>query len=141
MPRSPVRRALHLLVFATAMPVFLLGCPKKPMPAQEDAAPPPPASSQPVLDLAPDMDAGDQVDASDAGKKWTGPGMNPNEAKVRQCCNALAALAGTDPTLKAAVAQCYVIAQQVGSKGTAPEFAGVRALLMGKTLPGSCAGL
>jgi hypothetical protein len=146
MTRSPVRRALYALAFASAMPLFLLGCPKKPVPAQEDAAPAA-TSSEPTLALAPDVDAGDDVDAADAGKKYSGPGINPNEAKMRQCCAAIAAMGkqlGSSPEafqVNAAAQQCYVVAKQFGASGTAPEFAAVRAMLAGKTIPGSCAGL
>jgi hypothetical protein len=148
MTRRPVRRALFSLVFASAMPLVLMGCPKKPPPAQEDAAPPPPAST-PVLNLAAlDDDAGaDAADANEAGKHWTGPGINPNQAKLRQCCAAIAAQAkqlGTSPEgfqLNAIAGQCYAFANQIGPAGNAPEFAQVRALLSGKTLPGSCAGM
>ena len=133
-PRSKVRRALFLVVFASAFPVVVMGtgC-KKPPPPQEDASPPPPPSDTGPVAVAPlEDDAGDAGDAGqDAAKHWTGPGMSPNEAKVRACCAKLNMLPNaTSPEVQALKAQCNQIAAAVHANPNAPE------LNMLKSIPG-----
>jgi hypothetical protein len=133
MMRSHAGRALSAALVASILPFFLLGCPKKPAPEQPDAAVAPPVEDAGVLQITtPDDDAGDA--APDAAKKYTGPGMNPNEAKVERCCahlrQMIAAIPGgaAAPEMKAAVAQCESIRAQVKSNPNAPEIAQLKAL-------------
>ena len=141
MNRSPLRRAMSMLVFASALPLFVLGCPKK-QPEVVDAGPPPP----PVIDAGPtqvgplDDDGGDEAEAEAAAPKHTGPGVNVNTAHVKQCCNALRKQFGTAPEVQALILACDNVALQAGS-GTAPEFAAFRQLLKGRVLPAGCQGL
>jgi hypothetical protein len=135
--------ALVLLVCTSAVPMLLLAC-KQPAPAIVDAGPPPAATDAAPAVLVPlDEDAGNGLDASDAApaRHATGPGMNTNQLRAKQCCNALRAQAGTDPMLKSLAGQCDGMAAQLGSAGNAPEFAGVRSLLKGKNMPAICQGL
>jgi hypothetical protein len=143
---SPVRRAVIFFTFAVAFPVFVMGCPKKTPPVVDAGEPPPPASSS-VAELAPLVDdAGDEGDgAGDAGpKKWTGPGVNPNQAKIQMCCRAMRSQAktlGASPEafqLTAAAAQCDVFAKQVGPAGNAPELNQLRQILRSVKLPNGC---
>ena len=145
MTSSPARRAVIFFTFALAFPVFVMGCPKKPPPVVDAGEPPPPASSS-VAELAPLVDdAGDEGDgAPEAGKKWTGPGVNPNQAKIQACCRAMRAEAktlGASPEafqLTAAAAQCDVFAKQVGPAGNAPELNQLRQILRSVKLPNGC---
>jgi hypothetical protein len=149
MRRSTARRVSSVILFV-ALPVLLLGCPKKPAPAVEDAAPaaPPPASTPTVTELAPiTEDAGEDAAAEAAApKKWTGgaPAYNANQAKIKECCNAMRAQAkqmGSSPEafqLNALAGQCDGFAIQVGPQGTAPELAQLRQLLKSIKLPGAC---
>jgi hypothetical protein len=143
---SPRRAAFALAIFS-AVPL-LAACPEK-KPAPFDAGLPPPT---PVIEAGPlqempsdTLDAGD--DAADAGKKYAGPAVNTNVARLKQCCNALASTAkgmGSSPEgamFVTAAAQCSAMAAQAGPTGTAPELGPIRALLAGKTLPAACAGL
>ena len=91
--------------------------------------PPPPASSSGVTELAPLIeDARRGGGAPEAGpKKWTGPGVNPNQLRIQACCNAMRAQARTlgpgSPEgfqLNAIAGQCDVFAKQVGPAGNAP---------------------
>jgi hypothetical protein len=142
------RRALLALAIASAMPLFLLGCPKKaPPPAVEDSGPPPPPATSSTLELAPlEEDAGDDADAADASdaKKATGPGYSSNQLKIMACCNAMRAQAkalGSSPEaaqLQAGAAQCDMFAKQIGAGGNAPELAQLRALLKTIQLPAAC---
>jgi hypothetical protein len=150
MPVSHPRR-LHRPLFAItllcAVPL-LAACPKKETPVV-DAGPPP----APVEDAAPMVleemveDAGADADAADAKPKYTGPAVNPNVLKLKQCCNALANEGnrmGSSPEgamFKSAAVQCHTLAAQAGPSGNAPEFAAVRNLLAGRSLPAACAGL
>ncbi|HEY8042092.1 MAG TPA: hypothetical protein VIF15_19950 [Polyangiaceae bacterium] len=143
MTRSPVRRTLLFLAMTVGMPVLVMGCPKKPVPV-EDAAPPPEPPEAAVLAPLTD-DGGDDGEAeAEAGKKWTGPGVNPNQQKISACCNAMRAQAktlGASPEafqLQAAAAQCDVFAKQVGPGGNAPELAQLRAMLKSVKLPAAC---
>jgi len=146
MTRSPARRAVVFFTFALAFPVFVMGCPKKPVPVVDAGEPPPPASSS-VAELAPLVeDAGDEGDgAPDAApKRWTGPGMNPNQSKIQACCNAMrteARTLGASPEafqLKAVAGQCDVFARQVGPAGNAPELNQLRQVLRSVKLPAAC---
>jgi hypothetical protein len=117
---------------------------KQPPPALVDAgAPAPVATDAAPTVLAPlDEDAG--VDAAvPAVKHATGPGLNTNQLRAKQCCNALKQQAGTDPTLMGVVAVCNSFAAQLGPSagGQAPEFAAVRSMLKGHNMPAVCQGL
>ena len=122
-----------------SLPVVLLGCPKKPVPV-EDAGEPAPAPTPSVTQLAALTDDGGD-DAADvaAPKKWNGPAVNPNQMKIKACCNAMRAT--HDPTLMAVAMQCDALASQVGPSGSDPAFAQLRAILKGAKLPGACSGM
>jgi hypothetical protein len=141
---------LIFAAFAWAFPTTLLGCPKKPEPAVEEAPPPPPAATPSVLVLAPlTEDAGNEleVEAGKAEKKRaTAPAGNANQLKIQACCNAMRAKTkelGNPPeligSLSALAAQCDVFAKQVGPGGSAPEFNQLRQLLRSLSLPAACA--
>jgi hypothetical protein len=136
------RRTLSFVAVVVSFPAALMGCPKKPAPAVEDAAPvAPPASTPEVTELAPLVEeAGADADA--APKKWAGgPATNPNQLKIKQCCNALRTQAktmGNSPELNTMAMTCDAIAAQVGPAGNAPEFAQLRAILKSVQLPGAC---
>jgi hypothetical protein len=127
---------------------LLVACPKKETPVVVDASPPPPPPDPDtgVTQLVPlEEDAG-QPDA-DAGKpKWSGPGVNTNVARLKQCCNQLAITAKSmanspeGAMLKSAADQCNAMAVQAGPTGTAPELGMLRGLLAGRTIPPACAG-
>jgi len=147
MTRRPFRRAVFFAGFVLSVPIFLLGCPKKPPPVVDAGEPPPPASTT-VVDLAPltDDDAGDAGDGEAGPKKWTGTGTasNPNQVKIAACCNAMRAEAkklGASPEafqLNAVAAQCDQFARQVGPAGNAPEMNQARAILHSVKLPAAC---
>lgn len=134
MKRSPLRRAVFAVVVAAGIPLLLMAGCKKPPPPAPDAEPPPPATSSGPVVLAPlDEDAGPDADAEAGKKVWTGPGMNPNEAKVRACCSRLqqtitAAGAMATPEMKALLGQCNQIAAAVHSNPNAPELSGLKAI-------------
>jgi len=142
-----LRRTVFVLAIASALPL-LVACPKKEEPAPVDAAPPPQPEEDVQTVLVPmeepplEEDAG--VDAEPP--KYTGPAVNPNVARFKQCCNAIAAEGkrlGNSPEgglFTSAAAQCNAIANQLGPKGAAPELGVVRTLLAGRTLPAACAG-
>ena len=145
-------RAILGLGLASVLPVALLGCPKKEVPVVVDAAPAPtPTPTVTETNLTPlDEDAGsDASDASDAKPKWTGPAVNPNQLRIKQCCNAIRTQAkslGTSPEaaqMVQAAAMCDGVSMAVTSTGAgqAPEFAPVRQMLAGKQLPPLCQGL
>jgi hypothetical protein len=143
--RHSVRRSLFAVAIFSAMPL-LVACPKKETPVPEAAPPPPPEeASTTVLVPLTDDDAGGDADA-EAGKKPTGPGVNPNVARLRQCCGALRGQAkalGASPEagmLLGAAAQCDTLASQAGASGTAPELGVIRGLLAGRNIPPVCAG-
>jgi hypothetical protein len=111
----------------------------------QDAEAPPPPDTPDVTELAPlTEDAGEDADAAEAGKKWSGPGYNSNQLKIKACCNAMRAQAkqmGSSPEafqINAVAAQCDVFAAQVGPQGTAPELAQLRAILKSVKLPAGC---
>ncbi len=125
------------------------GCKKDPPPVV-DAAPPPPTSAPedaaPVQIAPMEEDAGaDAADAAEAGKKL-GPYVNPNVARLRQCCGQLRGEGkklGLSPEagfFNAAAAQCDGIAAQAGPSGTAPELGILRTALQGRVLPAACSG-
>ena len=98
MTRSSARRAFFFVMSMT-LPVVLLGCPKKPVPV-EDAGEPAPAPTPSVTQLAAlTDDGGDDASEAAAPKHWTGPAVNPNQMKIKACCNAMRAT--HDPTLMA----------------------------------------
>jgi hypothetical protein len=147
MTRSPARRAVTFFTVAVVLPVLLMGCPKKPPPVVDAGEPPPPPAASSVAELAPLVDdAGDEGDgAPDAApKKWTGPGVNANQAKIQACCRAMRSQAktlGASPEafqLTAAAAQCDVFAKQVGPSGNAPELNQLRQILRSVKLPNGC---
>jgi hypothetical protein len=83
--------------------------------------------------------------------KHTGgsPGLTSNQARAKQCCNALRTQAkalGSSPEaniLMGFAVQCDAVAMQIGptTGGQAPEFAALRTLLQGHSMPGVCSGL
>src|SRR5579859_5805683 len=135
MARLKARWGSFVVLFAV-FPAFVLGCPKKPEPVVEDAAPSPAASSAPtVTELAPIVDDGGddgEAEAAAPRKAPGGWGYNANQTKIKECCNAMRAQAkqlGTSSPegfqINALAAQCDVFATQVGPQGTAPELAQV----------------
>ncbi len=141
----PLRRSLFVLAIFSAMPL-LVACPKKETPQPPEAAPPPPPTDSTPTVLTPltDDDAGADA-APEAGPK-RGPGVNPNVARLRQCCGALRAQAkalGASPEagmLIGAAAQCDGLASQAGASGNAPELNVIKGLLGGRNVPPVCAG-
>jgi hypothetical protein len=147
MTRLQPGRALFAFVFFAALPMAVLGCPKKPPPV-EDAAPPPPQPEAAVVDLAPITDDAGDADADEAGdadadaKKPMGQ-INPNQAKILACCAAIRAqarqlgpMSPEGAQLNMIAGSCEGFARQVGTGGNAPEFAALRAALGGKNVPG-----
>lgn len=141
----PFARSAALLVTASAL-VCVAAC-KKPEPAVVDAgAPPPPV----VIDAAPAqlapldaVDAALEIDAAPPPAHHAGSGLSTNQARAKQCCNALRAQGKTDPILTAIAAQCDTVAMQIGptSTGQAPEFGALRQMLKGHNIPALCSGL
>ncbi|MEI7893671.1 MAG: hypothetical protein WCI05_11300 [Myxococcales bacterium] len=148
MSRSRMRRSLFALAFVGLVPLVMLGCPKKPPPATEEPPPPPPPPPATTMTLAPlEEDAGSDaaVDGAGDARKWTGPGYNPNQLKIMACCGAMrqraAQLGPFSPEgaqLKVAAGQCDVLGRQAGPSGNAPEFAQLRGILGGVSLPAAC---
>ena len=141
----PRRSMLAVFVFA-ALPL-LAACPKKETPAFDAGPPPPPPEDVQTVLTEMVEDAGDMdVDAADARPKYTGPAVNTNVARLKQCCNALAAEAkrmGSSPEagmFTAAAAQCNAMAAQIGPGGNAPELGALRGLLAGRNVPNICHG-
>ena len=142
--RSP-RRTLFALAIFSAMPL-LVACPKdKPVPPE--AAPPPPEPEAGPVVLTPlEDDAAADVDAAEAGKKATGPGVPTNVARLRQCCGQLriqAKALGASPEagfLTQAAAQCDGLAAQAAPGANAPELGILRTALAGRNVPPICAG-
>lgn len=137
-----IHRTVFALAIFSAMPL-LVACPKKEPPPTPDAAPPPPppeASTTVLVPLEDDAgaDAGD-ADA-EAGKKFTGPVVPTNVARLRQCCAAIRKQAQGAPELVAAAASCEQIAAQAGPSGNAPELGALRGLFGNRTIPPICAG-
>ncbi len=127
---------------------LLAACPKKETPTVDAAPPPPPPVEDVQTSLIPMEEDAGEVDAGvDAARpKATGPAVNTNVARLKQCCNALAAEAkrmGSAPEagmFKSAADQCSTIATQIGPSGNAPELGTIRALLTGRNIPAVCAG-
>jgi len=139
MTRSPLRRAVFFFVIAMGIPVLTTGCPKKPVPV-EDAGEAPPASSPSVTQLAPlTDDGGDDAAPEASAHHGYGPPVNPNQQRIKACCNALRAT--HDPMLAAIAGQCDMLASQVGPSGSDPAFAQLRAILKSQKLPAACSGM
>jgi hypothetical protein len=147
MKASPARRAAIFFAFALGLPLLLTGCPKKPPPVVDAGEPPPPPSTASVTELAPLIeDAGDEGGDGEAGpKKYTGPGVNTNQARIQMCCNSMRAearkLGAGSPEafqLNAAAGQCDVFAKQVGPAGNAPELNQLRQILRSIKVPAAC---
>jgi hypothetical protein len=145
-------RALLFLVVSSTVPLMLLGCPSKPV-ADAGPAPTPtptPTPSETVLaPLVEDSGADEAGDADAAKPKYTGPVLNTNQVRAKQCCSALrnqAKSLGSSPEaaqLTQYATLCDSLAMQVGptSTGQAPELAPLRTMLQGKTIPPVCQGL
>lgn len=146
MTRSPLRFAFTFLAASSIVVVAAAGCEKKPPPPAVEPPPPPPVDAG-VVQLLPLDDAGDAAPEA-APSKPHGPWnpTNPNTARIKQCCNALrheATKLGAAPeaaVMMGVAAQCDLLAVQASS-GTAPEFAQVRQLLKGRTIPAACSGM
>jgi hypothetical protein len=139
-------RCLFALVIFSAVPL-LVACPEKKTPPPFDAGAPPVVEDVQTVLTPLEEDAGADADAdADAGKKFTGPAVNTNVARLKQCCNALSGEAkrmGSSPEagmFTAAAQQCSAMAAQAGPTGTAPEMGMLRGLLAGRTIPAACAG-
>lgn len=142
--------ATHRIVFSLAVcsvVPLLAACPKKETPVVVDAAPPPPPPEDVQTSLVPmEEDTGAPDATEDAKPKYTGPAVNTNVARLKQCCNQLATQAkamGASPEaglFTQAAAQCNVIASQAGPAGTAPEMGVLRGLLAGRNIPAVCGG-
>jgi len=147
MARSKTAVASFALLLAVA--AAGVACSKKAPPPADDAALPaiPPPSAPTVTELAPLVDDGgdDAAPEAAAPKKWAGGApYNANQAKIKECCNAMRAQAkqmGSSPEafqLDAFATQCETFVSQVGPQGTAPEFAQIRQLLKSIKLPSAC---
>lgn len=144
-------RALLFLVAGSTLPLVLLGCPKsKESPDTGPAPIPTPTVTETVLaPLVEDAGSDDASDADAAKPKYTGPGLNMNQIRAKQCCSALRGQAkalGASPEaaqLTQMAVMCDTLALQIGptSKGQAPELAPLRTMLQGKTIPPVCQGL
>lgn len=132
---------------------LLMGCPKKEEPVTvQEAAAPPPAPTPEAAPLVPLQelvdDAGADADASETGPKKTGTGGSVNVSRIKQCCSALSAEAKRmgagsleGAAIQSAAVTCTGLAAQAGASGNAPEFAVIRQMLQGRTLPAVCQGL
>lgn len=149
MNRSSFCRALSWLAVTLAMPLFTLGCPKKPAPVEIDSGPDEPSVVDAgVTQLEPlDEDSGmDAAPPAPTGHAGGGGGASANLYRIKQCCAAMrkqAAGIGPSPEgniLVGFAAQCDLIAAQAVG-GTAPEFGVLRQMIAGRTLPAACAGL
>jgi hypothetical protein len=148
---SRTQMSLAAVVCAGAVTTILAACNKPPTAAVFDAGPPPVATDAAPTILVPlDEGAGSTVDAAVAVVKHVGgPAVSSNQARAKQCCNALrteAKTLGASPEANLLIgfaAQCDVVAMQIGptSGGQAPEFAGIRQLLKGHNMPPVCSGL
>lgn len=146
--RSRTSRVLAALAITGVLPL-LAGCPEKKAPVVIDAGPvataPPSDTTTQLVPLDDTTDAGADADA--APPKHLGPAVNPNVARLKQCCNALAAQAKQNANspegqmMLTAATQCSTAAASVGPSGTAPELAVIRQMLAGHTIPPVCQGL
>jgi len=140
------RRVVFALAVCSVVPL-LAACPKKETPTIDAAPPPPPPVEDAQTNLVPmEEDTGAPDTGPDAKPKYAGPAVNPNVAKLKQCCNALSAEAkrmGSSPEagmFSTAAAQCSALAAQAGPTGTAPEMGVIRGLLAGRNIPAVCGG-
>lgn len=147
MTRSTVGRGLFIVTFTLFLPATLVGCPKKAPPVVDAEAPPPPASTPSVTELAPLADdGGPDADAAETGPKKAGGGggLNSNQLKIKECCNAMRTQAkamGNSPEafqITSMAGMCDNFVAQVGPQGNAPEFAQLRAMLKSIKLPAAC---
>jgi len=139
------------ILLSSALPCVLLGCPKKDPPVADAGPAPTPTPTPSETALAPLVeDSGPEDTGVDSGHKVaTGPGLNANQLRVKQCCNAIRAQGkslGTAPeaanfTNAAAMCDQLVPALGPGTGGNVPELAPVKTMLAGKTLPPLCQGL
>jgi hypothetical protein len=145
---------VRTLILAVAIPGLWAGCTKKPLADDDAGAPAPPATSAPtVTELLPlPMDAGDDADAASADaaeasvpRRWRGPALSPNQAKIKACCNAMRAqskvLGVSSPEgyqLSTLAMQCDAFVAQIGPQGTAPELSQFRDVLKNIQLPSAC---
>jgi len=140
------RRVLFVLALTGVVPV-LAGCPKKETPIVDAGAPPPPPTDTNVNLVPMEEDAGTPDADAEAGPVYRGPAVNVNVQRLTQCCNALATQAkqnanSPEGQMVLQVAnQCTAAAKNVGPGGTAPEFAIIRQMMAGKTIPAACQGM
>lgn len=143
----PLRRTL-LLIAVTAMVPLLAACPKKETPSVEPPPAPEPTPEPETTVLVPvvEDEAEEDAGADAAPVKNAGKAVNPNVARLRQCCNALTAEAkrmGASPEagmIMSAATQCNGMAAQAAGTGSAPELGVLTGLLSGRTLPPICSG-
>lgn len=136
--------AFVVVSMSGALPL-LAGCPKDPPPVVFDAAPPVVASIEPV-ELAPLEDAGGEALDADADTGPKKPGLNINVARMRACCNAIAAQGkalGASPEagfINGIAGTCNAAAKQLSPNATGAELAPIRQMLKagGKPIPGVC---
>ncbi len=148
MPRTLRSTAIAFtLVTSTILGLVVVGACKKDPPPAPIELPPPAVVDAGVPAMTIIDDAGDAAPEAEAPKpRGNGAPWNANAAHVRQCCNAIRHQAknlGVSPeaTIMMGIAiQCDMVAAQVGG-GAAPEFAQVRQMLKGRTLPAACAGM
>jgi hypothetical protein len=140
MSLSP-RRTVFALAILAAVPL-LAACPKKDPPVIDAGPPPPPPEDVQTVLVPMEEDAGTDAAQEASKPKYTGPAVNTNVARLKQCCNALSTEAKkqNSPEFTAAAAQCNAIAAQVAPTGNAPELGALRGLLTGRTIPAVCAG-
>lgn len=143
-----IPRALFILAIVGIVPTVATACSKKPDPVIIDAGPPPAPVETATQLVAMEEDAGAQADAdAEAGPVFRGPAVNPNVARVKACCTALAnqgksqANTPEGAMVMSAAAQCSAAAAHLAPNGTAPELATMRQLLAGKQIPPICQGL
>lgn len=146
--RFRASRVLAAFAITGVLPL-LAGCPEHKTPVIIDAGIPAtaaPVDTTPVLTPLDDTaDAGADADA--APPKPLGPAVNPNVARLKQCCAALASQAKANANspegqmMLTAAGQCTAAAANIGPSGTAPEFATIRTMLAGHTIPAVCQGL
>ena len=148
---TPGKPSLLLAVpVLAALSLAALGCEKKKEPVPEPPPPAPVETAAPVTELAPLVeDAAVDAEPEAAAPVKKGSGMTANQARARQCCNAIRSQAkslGSSPEaniLLQGAALCDTAAAQLNpnTTGQAPEFAMFRQLLQGKTMPAVCQGL
>ena len=139
--RASIRRALCSLAVASALPLLMLGCPKKEQPAAPDVYVPPPPASSTASDLQPlDTDAGEDS-GPDTGHHAGGHAGNINQARIKQCCTAMRKQFGTAPEMQGIISTCDAFAAQAAPNANAPEFQAFRQAIKGHILPAGCSGL